>query len=281
MEYAYAVKLVTGACVCGRVFNSYNYKRQLPVNYLTDGKIFKGFNEEGRLVAVYDRYNNMMTVEYDDAGKITRVYDGDSKQIVFDYRPNGLLDSITDARGRRTSYDYTDSKLTKMYFADGRMLNLEYFTDGRLKSVESSDHERAELAQSPIGWNVIWKSDLTAIRHGEPVLNMDENRSAIWAQVDKVTISYVETTEMGTPVLGGPSTIVEPFTTSLATITNEDGEKVYYRSDADGNVCEYYEETDGKITKAERYEINFYASEKVLYANEESLYKKDFSSFTV
>lgn len=58
-------------------------KRQLPVNYLTDGTIYKGFNEKGKLVAVFDKYENMLTVEYDESGKITAVYDGEDKQIVL------------------------------------------------------------------------------------------------------------------------------------------------------------------------------------------------------
>lgn len=34
-------------------------KRQTPVNFLTDGKIIKGYNNDGKLVAVYDRYKIM------------------------------------------------------------------------------------------------------------------------------------------------------------------------------------------------------------------------------
>lgn len=85
------------------------FNRQLPVSYLTDGEIIKGFNEAGWLVAILDNYENVMTVEYDEAGKILSVYDGEDKQIAFEYRPDGLLGSITDTRGRRTVYDY-DSK---------------------------------------------------------------------------------------------------------------------------------------------------------------------------
>ena len=81
------------------------YDRQMPVNYLTDDKIVKGYNAEGRLVAILDNYENVMTIEYDEDGKIQSVYDGEDKQIVFAYNPTtGLLSSITDTRGRKTGY---------------------------------------------------------------------------------------------------------------------------------------------------------------------------------
>ena len=233
-------------------------KRQLPVNYLTDGKIFKGFNEEGRLVAVYDRYNNMMTVEYDDFGKITRVYDGDSKQIVFDYRPNGLLDSITDARGRKTCYDYNaDGELTEVQFADGKTLSLNQ--EGTTLHIESSDHEKAELNMGSTAGSLIWKSKLSSVAHG------NVQTAAAWAETDKVTLSW---------------------TTAQTKISDQKGNAAYYNLDSEGKVYEYYEEQSGKVVKAEKYAktkragTDLWASEKVTYAKEESLYSKGVGSFT-
>ena len=37
----------------------------MPVNFLTDGEIIKGYNEAGRLVAVYDMYENYAAIEYE------------------------------------------------------------------------------------------------------------------------------------------------------------------------------------------------------------------------
>lgn len=54
-------------------------KRQKPVNYLTDGKIVKGFNNDGRLVAIFDKYENTITIEYDESDKIVAVYDGEDE----------------------------------------------------------------------------------------------------------------------------------------------------------------------------------------------------------
>lgn len=39
-------------------------KRQMPINFLTDGKIIKGYNENGRLVSVYDNRDNYAVIEY-------------------------------------------------------------------------------------------------------------------------------------------------------------------------------------------------------------------------
>ena len=56
-------------------------KRQMPINFLTDGKIIKGYNENGRLVSVYDNRDNYAVIEYektdvttDSPLRISRIY---------------------------------------------------------------------------------------------------------------------------------------------------------------------------------------------------------------
>ena len=128
------------------------YDRQMPVNYLTDGKIVKGYNAEGRLVAILDNYENVMTIEYDEDGKIQSVYDGEDKQIVFAYNPTtGLLSSITDTRGRKTGYEYnSDDELIKVTFASGKTVSFTYDANENIQTVESSDKLKSTLTYSDI-----------------------------------------------------------------------------------------------------------------------------------
>ena len=73
-------------------------KRQMSVNYLTDGTIIKGYNEEGNLVAVYDNYENYARwsntkhTEMLQGGRNIEsraLYDNNNKQVSFAYRPFG------------------------------------------------------------------------------------------------------------------------------------------------------------------------------------------------
>lgn len=148
------------------------YNRQIPVNYLTDGEIVKGFNSEGQLVTVLDKYENTMSIEYDANRKIQRVYDGNNKQIIFDYNPTtGLLRSITDTRGRRTSYEYNaQNELIKVMFSDGQTVDLVYDANGNIQSVESSDKVKSTLSYSNKFElkEVTNASTVSGVEHGQP-----------------------------------------------------------------------------------------------------------------
>ena len=233
--------------------------RQAPVNYLTDGKIIKGFNEEGRLVAIFDKYENVMTIEYDESGKIVGVYDGEDKQITFDYRPDGLLGSITDTRGRRISYkyylnDYTKKQyLAKIFFSNGKSINLDYHQNGDLYTVISSDK-----LQSYLYFND--SSELSSVETVSLVNGIAQDKEF------SSTIINIESKNF---------LIVSPLT----TIEDYKGNKAYYKISEDGNVSEYYEEENGKVISAELYDYVPYEKDNVQQANRASLYMKAYEDF--
>ena len=63
------------------------------VSFITDGKIFKGYNKYGKFVNVIDKYENYAIIEYEDykindtiyGERIKRVYDNSGKQVKFKY----------------------------------------------------------------------------------------------------------------------------------------------------------------------------------------------------
>ena len=233
------------------------YVRQTPINYLTDGKIYKGFNEEGNLVAVFDKYDNTMTIEYDEDGKIVRVYDGEEKQITFDYRPDGLLGSITDTRGRRTVYDYnTSGYLNKICYANGETLALTFSGDN-LSVIKSSDHTMSTFTYTGTTKIAIATKSGASLIKKEGVTEITAESE--WVQTDLVTLTHTD---------------------HLTTIESENGDAKYYKIDDDGNVYEYYEEEEGKVVAAERYDYVVYEKDNVQYAKRSSLYSKGYASFT-
>lgn len=110
-------------------------KRQMPLNFLTDGSTIKGYNESGKLVAVYDMYENYAVIEYETypdgenkyGERIARVYDNTEKQVLFEYNARNRLSCITDTRGRKTRFSYIgDTILSSISFDTGENLTIDY-----------------------------------------------------------------------------------------------------------------------------------------------------------
>ena len=107
---------------------------QLPINFITDGKIIKGYNSEGILVAIYDRYDNYIAIEYEsyyvgetEKKRIARAYDNTEKQVVFSYNESDQLTRITDVRGRNTCFTYNSSnQLIGITYDSGENVSLAY-----------------------------------------------------------------------------------------------------------------------------------------------------------
>lgn len=107
---------------------------QLAINFLTDGHYIKGFNAEGKFVALYDRYENYTVIEYEsyyegteEKSRIARVYDNTEKQVVFGYNEKNQLTAITDIRGRKTCFTYNSNNvLTNIVYDTGENLTITY-----------------------------------------------------------------------------------------------------------------------------------------------------------
>ncbi len=63
-------------------------------------------------------------------------------------------------------------------------------------------------------------------------------------------------------------------------ITEDSGNKKYFKVDDDGNVYEYYEEQNSKVVNAEKYDYVPYEKDNVQSAKRSSLYTKAYGSFT-
>ena len=126
-------------------------KRQLPTAYLIDesGKILC-FNTFGDLCAITDRYENVISVEWNEIitseGKkevITAVYDGERK-TAFKYNRAGKLISITAPDGNRVTYTYSGNALLKAKFSDGK-INYFRYTSNNIARVRCNDHTISEI----------------------------------------------------------------------------------------------------------------------------------------
>ncbi len=113
---------------------------QLPVNYLKDENgIISGFNCDGNLVCVFDKFGNSVAVEHDKKKRICALHDSNGIVITFKYDAVSKLESIRDNRGRKVECSYLRDELSEIILADGRKLWIDYFSTVGIYSVRSSN----------------------------------------------------------------------------------------------------------------------------------------------
>ena len=156
--------------------------RQIPVTFIKDNNgITSGFNSDGKLVAMYDGYENNIVFEYSDDGLLTSVYDSDGKELSMQYDASKRLVSISDGRGRRTEYAYSSNNISTVTFSDGSTLSFTYsnssiyritssfkqqstlnYTSGKLTNVVTdAQYTSFDKDSTTLGTKVISKVDVT------------------------------------------------------------------------------------------------------------------------
>ncbi len=248
--------------------------QQLPINFLTDGKIFKGYNALGQLVAIYDMYDNYVLVDYESyyvnyssGYRIARIYDNKNKVVLFNYTPNNKLSCIIDSRGRKTSYMYkTDGKLEKVIYDTGEEITFGY--DG--VNIDFVQEAKNKL-QSNIEYvggkpnRICHYSTVGQVSHG------DSTEATVF--MGNTQLSFVQNTN---------------GTMNYVTIIQDEVKGRYYFN-ADNNVREYRLDENGVVTKAEQYEYvpywNGSATQSnprsvTIQAHKDSLYQKNLDQYT-
>ena len=248
--------------------------KHLPVNYLTDGTLYKGFNKFGDLVAIFDSYNNLLNIEYADSNdttrRIKRVYDGEDKVIEFEYNSKGLLTCVTNPRGQTRKYTYNaptkingaivegeSDRLGRIESSAGQTVDIRYTKDNtngkyEIYEVASGDHLKTRVNYAAGKLSSVYDySTASAIKHGEVTTSGD-------IQLGYHTVSYTEVT---------------------TTISNQDGNKAKYLFDDNEFVVGEIVEESGKVVSAKMYDYIPYSKNNIQYAKKDILNKYALSNF--
>ena len=113
-------------------------EKQIPDKYISDGDTVKAFNKSGKLAAIYDKFGNVVSFEYDDE-KIVGVYNGDAKEITLGYNADGTLKEISDDRGRKITYSYSGGNLSSVIVFKRYKLVFVYSTNNKLLKIKAGD----------------------------------------------------------------------------------------------------------------------------------------------
>ena len=220
------------------------YELKQPVNFLTDGKIYKGYNESGNLVAIFDAYENNVVIEYEQyyignvfGERIARMYDNDNNVVTFSYTPDNKLSCITDRNGRNTRYVYdSGSNLKEVIFDTGEKVNITYYGNYITSIAEEKNKLYANISYSG--------GKPTVITNGSSVGNVvkDEECSSPSTVIDTVNLTFVQNSDL---------------TMNYVTISTDKSRERYY-FDEDNNAKEYRLEEGGEMSKAEKYSYTPY-----------------------
>ena len=244
---------------------------QSPVSYLTDGKIIKGYNKYGQLVAVFDKYDHYAVIEYErygtDKTRIARMYDENERQVTFGYNSNDLLTSITDVTGRKTTYEYGETDYLSTVRRGEEMAVTFSYTDDAISSVSDEATKKAAYLEY---------TDTYLSLYYESTVNV--------VSIDGAS---------GTPIYEMPTFVVQFNRNTDGTVNNttEEYEGVIkkYVFDSVGNLTEYYLVQNGVVAAAERYEYVPYWNGTtqnsdpryvVMKAKKSSLYVSALNAFT-
>lgn len=219
-------------------------KKQIPVSYLSDGNLFLGFNEAGKLCEMTDNYDNRISVEYDNSGRISKVYDG-KKASVLKYNFYGQLISVTDPRGRRTTYTYSSvfesAELKQVTYADGNTLGFYYLEKEISAVAASADKTRSLLSYSSNKLEKITnQSDVIAITD-EVAKSASPFNLDIPVNGDSDAISKIEAARLpDRPVKIVTISAVSISYTENECVINTDGKTNWYIMDRLGNLVGGY-----------------------------------------
>ena len=248
-----------------------NLKQQLPVYYLNNGSIVKGYNEMGQLVCIYDQYGNCAAFEYEiydfihNKNRLARIYDKTGKEVVFTYNGEDKLTSITDVKGQRTVYDYDEQGyLSQVVYATGEVLEFENLNNRLTKITEQKYALQSNLCYS--------NHRLSTIENVSLAVRITKNEiTRVDLSLPNISFNYT---------LNGSN--------MQQVIITQDLIRNKYLFDENGNLSAHYEEESGVVTKAEQYEYVPYTvedatqvdmHEHIVYSKRSTLFKFPFGSY--
>ena len=238
-------------------------KMQVPVAYLISDSAVKGFNSNGELVIIQDKYGKYVAIErqkYNSEGntRVTAIYDQDSKTVTFSYNGNNRLSEICNSIGERVNFRYNESNfLTEIEKPNHPTLTLSYKSAAyidRISNISSSDNNSTELLYNTTGalTKITRKTSITTIEQDNVVEGASSNVSAM-------SIKY---------------------SAADVRITYDNIKQEIYTINAETSLIDaHYELINNLVTNAERYVYDGYIIIKTEHAARSCLNRYTYTSF--
>ena len=102
-----------------------------------------GFNSDGYLVWMKDRYGNTVNITVDGNGKVRKITDSVDRQYNITYE-NGYIKTISDPIGRSVIYDYENGNLVRVKDPEGNYTRYSYDSEGYLSEIRDHSNNLLE-----------------------------------------------------------------------------------------------------------------------------------------
>ena len=238
-------------------------KMQVPVSYLISDSTVKGFNSNGDLVVIQDKYGKYVVVErtkYDTSGKvrISSIYDQDNRMISFSYNESNKLSEICNSLGERVAFRYdTSGYLTAIERDNQPALTLSYTTVAsikRISKITSSNNTSATLSYNLTGMltGITRNTTVNGIAHDNVVIGSSTALSTFGVEytADETKLTY-----------------------------DKIKQEIYKINQTTELVDAHYALINGLVTNAERYTYSDYLPTKTEYAHKSCLNRYSYANF--
>ena len=235
-------------------------KEQIPVSYLQSDSIIKGFNANGDLVVIYDKYGNYLALErevYSTSGntRISAIYDKKERAMRFHYNGKNMLSEIVNSVGTRTVFKYDNAGwLNRIEREKLPSLDIVY-TSNRIASVSTDQHTMTVMEYTSTNL-------LSAV--------------SLYTTAQEISNGHVTT-----PNLQKITEYSFEYTDTHTKVVTDGNRAVIYELDpTTEKVIARYELLNNIVSAAERYEYTGHLLTKTERASEKELNRYYYEDFT-
>jgi RHS repeat-associated protein len=209
-----------------------------------------GFDANGYMNWMEDRYGNRIALTVNSAGRISQVQEPAGRIWTFTYNTAGCLTQITDNINRSVQYTYTNNMLTGTQDPMGNIIQYTYNSNGLLENIKDHDGNLLETA-TYVTFPGEYLPKLTQL--------LDKQGNTIQYSYDNVYRSIVATDSNGRKTVTWYDNYFYPVkyqdaegrrsTTVYENVNNKHFGEIKYLIDRAGNKTEYVRDANGNITK--------------------------------
>ena len=249
-----------------------NMRKHIPVAYMRSEEGVKGYNNDGDLVVMQDKYGKYIVFNYERTGangqwRISNIVNEKQEGITFEYCNYGMLKFLKNSIGDIVSYTYSYStgELESAEFSSDKLLKTTYRNNIIASVAYTCKIVNGEASETKYYEKAVFNTnDLGCLKSINTTTNVNE--------ISNGSISFYR---YETPT----NKIEIEHSSNGAVITYPNGNTKGYVYNDECYLVEYYETINGKVTRYEKYEYTGNVRTKAIHAREGVLNLNEISGF--
>jgi RHS repeat-associated protein len=210
-----------------------------------------GFNSDGFLVWMKDRYGNTVNITVDGTGKVQKIIDTVGREYNISYE-NGYIKAISDPIGRTVTYEYANGNLVRVKEPEGKYTRYSYDSEGYLSEIRDHSNNLLEsITYLHASDENQHKVDYTIDAYGNRFTYSYDNvrgKTTITDSNGRQSVKWYDSSYSITN-----SVDAEGLSTSIEYYKDANNINRYWEeksiTDRNGNITRYERDSSGNITK--------------------------------